>query len=181
MSKPSTTYCSFTIDELQAGRTFSERTSRKVWGPVNGDERCRTSCAARCAGLRGMTCRNNAGLRAATMNIGTREIRTQKASSEAKCPTGQTWSARERRKRCARPNQSPFPVLRALFFLLPIAPFDADFALFLPDRDELVLEQRIRERIVGPDMKRSRLFSLQGREKDQFSALHQVDRFKTAH
>jgi len=53
------------------------------------------------------------------------------ALSEAKCPTGQTYSAGERKKRCARPNQSQ--VLRASLFLLPVAPFDADFSLLLPE------------------------------------------------
>ena len=62
-----------------------------------------------------------------------------------------------------------------------VAPFDAGLALFLADRNELVLEQRIRERIIGPDMKRSRFFSLKGREQYEFSALHQVDGFKTPH
>jgi len=89
----------------QAGRTFSQRTSRKVWGPVSEDERCRIT--ARCVGLRGITRCNNAGLRAAPMTNDTRDVRTQKASSEAKRGTGpyrmlryQTESARERRKRC---------------------------------------------------------------------------------
>ena len=47
-----------------------------------------------------MTQQYSAGLRAATMTSDIREVRTQEASSEAKRPMGQTWSARERRKRC---------------------------------------------------------------------------------
>src|SRR3974390_1416316 len=86
----------------QAGGPFLEPTSRKVGGPVREEEWCRTM--ARCVGLRDMAHRNSAGLRAATMTNDTREVRTQKASSEAKRPAGQTESARERKKQGDRPS-----------------------------------------------------------------------------
>ncbi len=104
-----------------AGREdlFEANIAEGLWGPVSGGERCRT--VARCVGLRDVTHPNSTGLRAATMTNAVRVVRTQKASSEAKRATGpyrmlpyrvlrypygmlryryQTWSARERRKRC---------------------------------------------------------------------------------
>ena len=80
--------------------------------PVNGVERCRLlpgrehRAVARCARLRGLAYENTVTLRITKCAGGTSVVRSQKASSETKCPTGRTWSGSERRKWCGRPDPS---------------------------------------------------------------------------
>ena len=62
-----------------------------------------------------------------------------------------------------------------------VAPFDQGLAFFQSHGDELVLKQWIGKGVIGSDVERPGLFPFQRGQKDQLSALHKVDGFKTAH